>query len=111
MRLTQQSCQSCYSDATPATEDECKAWLEELSDWQIVEVDLVPQLQKTFLFDDFVKALAFTNRVGELAESSGHHPEILLSWGQVRVRWWTHAINNLHQNDFVHAAHTNRCLP
>ena len=111
MSLIKQQCQSCYIDAKPATDDEIEQWLAELPEWELVTIDSVPQLERTFSFQDFAGALAFTNKVGELAESSGHHPEILLSWGSVRVRWWTHAINNLHQNDFVHAAHTSQFYP
>ena len=53
-------------------------------------------------------ALAFTNRVGEIAEEEGHHPALLTEWGRVTVTWWTHKIRNLHVNDFVMAAKTDR---
>ena len=61
-------------------------------------------LEKTFKFKDFAEALAFTKRVGELAESVGHHPDIHLSWGRVKIQIWTHKIDGLVESDFVLAA-------
>lgn len=77
------------------------------SDWTIVEVDHVPRLERTFRFKNFAQALVFTNRVGELAEAEEHHPQLLTEWGRVKVGWWTHAIKDLHQNDFIMAAKTD----
>jgi 4a-hydroxytetrahydrobiopterin dehydratase len=61
-------------------------------------------LEKEFGFEDFRSALDFTNRVGELAEEQGHHPDIYLSWGRVRTRIWTHKIDGLTESDFILAA-------
>jgi len=61
-------------------------------------------LEKEFGFEDFRSALDFTNRVGELAEEQGHHPDIYLSWGRVRIQIWTHKIDGLTESDFVLAA-------
>ena len=58
-------------------------------------------------FDDFAGALAFTNRVGEIAEREGHHPALLTEWGRTTVTWWTHKIGGLHRNDFIMAAKTD----
>ena len=61
-------------------------------------------LEKEFGFEDFRSALDFTNRVGELAEEQGHHPDIYLSWGRVRTQIWTHKIDGLTESDFILAA-------
>jgi 4a-hydroxytetrahydrobiopterin dehydratase len=61
-------------------------------------------LRREFGFGDFVSALALVNKVGELAESEGHHPDIQLSWGRVVVEIWTHKIDGLTESDFVLAA-------
>ncbi len=61
-------------------------------------------LEKEFGFEDFLSALDFTNRVGELAEEQGHHPDIYLSWGRVRTQIWTHKIDGLTESDFILAA-------
>ena len=79
----------------------------EVPGWRIVEREGIERLERVFAFPDFVKALAFTNRVGALAEEEGHHPALLTEWGRVTVTWWTHTIRGLHRNDFVMAAKTD----
>jgi 4a-hydroxytetrahydrobiopterin dehydratase len=61
-------------------------------------------LHKTYTFPDFAKALAFVNRVGEVAEQQGHHPDIMLTWGKVEITTWTHKIDGLTESDFILAA-------
>lgn len=73
----------------------------------IASENFVPQAERAFRFDDFARALTFTNRVGEQAEEEGHHPTLLTEWGRVTVTWWTHKIGGLHRNDFVMAARTD----
>ena len=75
-----------------------------------VEEDGIEKLQRHFPFRNFVQALAFSNRVGELAEQEGHHPAILTEYGKVTVTWWTHKIRGLHRNDFICAAKTDALL-
>lgn len=71
------------------------------SDWQVVDEH---HLERTFRFRDFREALAFTNRVGELADAEDHHPDLHLSWGKVVMQVWTHKIGGLSENDFILAA-------
>ncbi len=61
-------------------------------------------LQREFRFKNFAQALAYTNRVGEMAEEQGHHPDLHLAWGRVGIEIWTHQIDGLHEADFVFAA-------
>ena len=75
--------------------------------WQVVEER---QLEKEYRFKDFREALCFTNRIGELAEAQGHHPDIYLAWGKVKLTMWTHKINGLTESDFVLAAKADRLL-
>jgi len=106
--LKQESCEACRADAPRVTESEVASLLKEIPEWKIIQNDDgVNQLTRTFQFDDFVSAQAFTNKVADLAESLGHHPKIVLEWGKVEVVWWTHKIKGLHRNDFVAAAKTN----
>jgi 4a-hydroxytetrahydrobiopterin dehydratase len=67
----------------------------------------VQQLERVFAFDTFADALQFTDAVGQLAETEGHHPALLTEWGKVTVTWWTHTIGGLHRNDFILAAKTD----
>ncbi len=71
------------------------------NDWKVVRSH---HLEKEFTFKDFKEALAFTNRVGRLAERQGHHPDLYLAWGRVKVTLWTHKIGGLTESDFVLAA-------
>jgi 4a-hydroxytetrahydrobiopterin dehydratase len=68
------------------------------------------QLEKEYKFGDFRQALEFTNKVGELAERQGHHPDIYLAWGKVRLNIWTHKINGLTESDFILAAKADELL-
>lgn len=79
----------------------------QVPDWELVERDGIPRLERVLRFANFAEALAFTNRVGVLAEAQGHHPALLTEWGRVTVTWWTHKIHGLHRNDFVMAAKTD----
>jgi 4a-hydroxytetrahydrobiopterin dehydratase len=79
----------------------------EVPDWQLLERDSIVRLERIFHFPNFADALAFTNRVGALAEEEAHHPALLTEWGRVTVTWWTHKIRGLHRNDFIMAAKTD----
>jgi 4a-hydroxytetrahydrobiopterin dehydratase len=92
--LAKMKCTACRGDEPMLTDAE----IEEL------RREGVKRLERAFRFDDFARALAFTNKVGEQAEEEGHHPALLTEWGKVRVTWWTHKIGGLHQNDFIMAA-------
>ena len=105
--LTGMKCVACRRDAPKVTEAEVAEYHPQVSDWQLIERDEIKRLERLFQFDGFAQALAFTNRVGELAEEEGHHPALLTEWGRVTVTWWTHKIRGLHRNDFIMAAKTD----
>jgi 4a-hydroxytetrahydrobiopterin dehydratase len=100
--LAQKECVPCKGGVPPLTAAENDQLLHELGGgWRVVDNH---HLEKEYRFPDFKDALAFTNRVGELAEAEGHHPDIYLAWGKVRVTIWTHKIDGLTESDFVLAA-------
>ena len=105
--LTQMKCVACRKGEPTVTEAEIAELHPQIPDWQIVEREGVKRLERTFKFDNFVQALAFTNRVGEIAEAEGHHPALQTEWGKATVTWWTHKIKGLHRNDFIMAAKTD----
>jgi len=105
--LSAERCVACRRDSPRVTEVEIAELGREVSAWQLVERDGIPRLERLFRFPSFVDALAFTNRVGALAEAEGHHPALLTEWGRVTVTWWTHKIRGLHRNDFIMAAKTD----
>lgn len=109
--LTQLKCEACRVGAPQVTEAEAAEYHKQVPDWIIVERDGIKRLERTYQFKNFVNALAFTNKVGEIAEQEGHHPAIVTEWGKVAVAWWTHKIRGLHRNDFIMAAKTDELYP
>ncbi len=105
--LYQMQCEACHLDTPTVTEPEQTLLLKEITNWVIVASE-IPKLQRTFTFTNFVEAIDFTVKVGNLAEEFNHHPAILTEWGKVTVSWWTHSIRGLHKNDFILAAKTDR---
>jgi 4a-hydroxytetrahydrobiopterin dehydratase len=100
-------CVACRGGEPALTDAEAAEYHLQVSEWQILEVDGVKRLQRTFKLKDFSKAMAFTNRVGAIADEEDHHPLIITEWGKVTVQWWTHKIRGLHRNDFIMAAKTD----
>jgi 4a-hydroxytetrahydrobiopterin dehydratase len=106
--LQEMKCTACQGGEPTLTDEEIADYKPQVPEWDVIEVDGVKRLQRTFRLRNFRRALAFTNKVGELAEEEGHHPALLTEWGKVTVTWWTHKIRGLHQNDFIMAAKTDR---
>lgn len=100
--LSHKKCIPC-SGATPRLRGkEIESFFQQLSPgWKVVEDR---HLEKEYTFPDFKHALEYTNGIGEIAESEGHHPDILLAWGRVKITLWTHKINGLTESDFILAA-------
>jgi 4a-hydroxytetrahydrobiopterin dehydratase len=103
--LASKVCVPCRGGVPPLTEDEQRPLLAQLDGWRVVDGH---HLAKQYEFPDFVTALAFVNRVGEVAEENGHHPDIHLSWGKVGIEIYTHKIDGLTESDFVLAAKCDR---
>jgi len=100
--LARKQCVPCMGGVPPLQGREIKKLLDQLGrGWTVVDDH---HLEKEYKFDDFRQALGFTNRVGELAEEQGHHPDVYLAWGKVKLTLWTHKINGLTESDFIFAA-------
>ena len=99
--LAERQCVPCRGGVPPLRGDELKALAAQLPGWEVIDEH---HLQRTYKFKDFREALAFVNRVGELAEEQGHHPDICFGWGKAEISIWTHKIDGLTESDFVLAA-------
>jgi 4a-hydroxytetrahydrobiopterin dehydratase len=108
MTLTTERCDACRADSPRVTADEERGLKPQIPDWEIIEVDDVQRLRRTFKFKGWLLAVQFADAVAALAEAENHHPTILIEWGKVTVTWWTHAIKGLHRNDFIMAAKTDQ---
>ena len=106
--LTQERCVACRKDSPRVTDDEVAELKPQIPEWNLLEREGIQRLERTYRFPDFAQALAFTNRVGALAEAEGHHPMLVTEYGRVGVSWWTHKIRGLHRNDFIMAAKTDQ---
>ena len=100
--LAEKECVPCKGDVPALKGEELTKLANQLDEgWHVVDEH---HLEKEYKFKNFREALAFTNKVGELAEAQGHHPDIFLAWGLVKLSIWTHKINGLTESDFVLAA-------
>ncbi|MFL7813217.1 MAG: 4a-hydroxytetrahydrobiopterin dehydratase [Anaerolineales bacterium] len=108
VELGSKEIRSYHKGEKPLTGQAVENLLAFLPGWQVVEREGIPRLEKSYKFADFRGALDFANLVGEKAEQADHHPAILISWGRTAVSWWTHAVNGLHENDFIMAARTDQ---
>jgi len=105
--LSAGKCIACRRDEPALTDSEISELHPQIAEWQIKEVDGVKRLERVFKLKNFVEAIAFTNKIGVIAEEEDHHPLIITEWGRVTVQWWTHIVKGLHKNDFIMAAKTD----
>ena len=108
MNLTTKTCVPCHGGIPPLTPDEAARYLGEAPGWELLEP--ATRIERRFGFGNFVETLAFVNKVGELAEAEGHHPDISFGWGYCTVVFYTHKIKGLHENDFIMAAKVNELV-
>lgn len=109
-QLSEETCEACRIGAPLLTSAELAELRVQIPAWRVVEEEGVKKLRREFDFKNFTEALAFANRVGDLAEAHNHHPAITVEWGKTTVVWWTHKIRGLHRNDAVLAAKTDVLL-
>ena len=106
--LAQKQCVACKGGVPPLAGDELARLAREIqAGWRVVKEH---HLEREFKFPNFLQALQFTNRVGQLAEAQNHHPDIYLAWGKVKLTLWTHKIDGLTESDFILAAKIDTVL-
>jgi 4a-hydroxytetrahydrobiopterin dehydratase len=99
--LASKSCVPCHGGVPRITGADVEPFMTELPNWEIVGEH---HLTRKYKFTNFRDALLFVNRVGEVAEREGHHPDIAFGWGYAEIEIWTHAIDGLSESDFILAA-------
>lgn len=108
--LADEHCEACRLDAPKLSSEALTQLLPEIPDWNVIEDNGVKQLQKIIKTRNFVDAMTLANKIGDLAEAHQHHPAILVEWGQLTIRWWSHKIKGLHKNDVILAAKTDKTI-
>ncbi|ACL62661.1 4a-hydroxytetrahydrobiopterin dehydratase [Methylobacterium nodulans] len=101
-QLIAKSCTPCRGGIPPLKPDEAETHRHQTPDWALL--DDAHRIERRFAFDSFADAFKFVQRVAELAETEGHHPDITFGWGYATISLQTHKINGLHENDFILAA-------
>ena len=101
MSLAEKHCVPCRGGVPPLKGEALEQMKAQVTGWNVVDEH---HLEKSRAFPDFRTALDFVNRVGAIAEAEGHHPDLYLSWGKVRVKIWTHKIDGLTESDFILAS-------
>jgi 4a-hydroxytetrahydrobiopterin dehydratase len=104
--LADKACIPCRGGIPPLEVAAAKQLLSQAPSWTLM--DDARRIERTFRFPDFKGAIAFVNKVGEIAEAEGHHPDIHFGWGYATISMHTHKIKGLHENDFIMAAKINR---
>lgn len=105
--LSELNCTACNKSAKLLTLNEIEALLEEVPDWKVIVDDNIQKLTRQFETKNYQKSVTFTDAVAELAQTTNHHPQIILEYSSVTVVWWSHIIKGLHKNDFIMAAKTS----
>ncbi len=107
--LAEKTCTPCRGGVPPLAREEALRFQSQAPDWALRDDDR--RIERTFRFHNFREALAFVQRVGELAEAEGHHPDISFGWGYATVSLSTKKIKGLHENDFIMASKIDRMFP
>lgn len=102
MDLTQIKCVPCEGGTPPLEKDKVEEYLKQTPGWELTNDGV--QIFREFRFKDFKESITFVNKVAEIAEAEGHHPDIFISYSRVKFNLYTHAIGGLSQNDFILAA-------
>lgn len=106
MDLTKKHCVPCERGDPPLSDDKEDELIKQAQGWLLLR-DGTHMLRRQFTFKDFKEAMVFVNKVGDLAESEGHHPDIKIVWNKVQLDLFTHAVGGLSENDFIMAAKIN----
>ncbi len=106
MKLAEKKCVPCEGGIDPLNSSEIAQMIKQLNpEWKVVKSS---KLFRDFRFVNFVQTMEFVNRIAELAEEEGHHPNIHIGYGECQIELWTHAIDGLSENDFILAAKIDR---
>ena len=106
LKLSERRCAPCASDTPPMTREQAQELLPEIPAWALGKRSIT----REFTFKDFREAMTFVNRVADIAESAGHHPDLFISYNTVKIELWSHKIGGLSMNDFIEAAKIDQII-
>jgi 4a-hydroxytetrahydrobiopterin dehydratase len=106
-QLVAKTCTPCRGGVPPLAGAQIEPFMKEVPGWELIAEEPF-RIRHEFRFKDFKEAVAFVNRVAELAEAEGHHPDFAIHYNRVALVLYTHKIKGLHENDFIMAAKINQ---
>ena len=106
IELTAKTCKPCEGGVPAMTEDEIVAMLPQIGDWAYLD----GHIEKAFNFNNYYQTISFVNAVAWIANAEGHHPNMQVDFRQCTVKYWTHAISGMSENDFICAAKINQLM-
>ena len=109
-KISQEKCIPCRRGAPLLTQEEIDVLLPQIDKWILIKENSIQLLKKSFQTSDFSETMHLADKIFELAEKQGHHPKIVVEWGNLEIQWWTHKIRGLHRNDFIMAAKTDQII-
>lgn len=101
MKLSEKKCVPCTGKVPALDATQISQMLSDIEGWQVIENK---KLTKTLKFDNFKKAMRLADQIADIAERENHHPDLHVSWGELRIELWTHKIDGLSESDFIMAA-------
>lgn len=104
--LTTKHCVPCEGGTAPMSRSDAEALVAQVPEWKLIDGEPL-KLERKMKFKDFVESIAFVNKVADIAEAEGHHPDTCISWNRVTFELTTHSIGGLSTNDFILAAKIN----
>jgi 4a-hydroxytetrahydrobiopterin dehydratase len=107
--LATQNCKPCEGGVAPLSKGQIQEWLKAVPDWELTADGRF--ITREFKFSDYLAALLFVNKLSNIAEDQGHHPDVFFGYGYCKVSFQTHAIDGLYENDFIMAAKIDDLLP
>ena len=109
--LLNKKCAPCEGGVLPFDISEIHKYQKKVDGWDILKEEKeIFFLTKKFRFKNFIDSQKFINKVGEISENEGHHPDILFGWGYAKIKITTHAIEGLSENDFILAAKIDQLI-
>ena len=107
--LTKKHCVPCEGGMLPLTNEKEDELIKQISDWLLLR-DTTHKITRQFKFKDFKKAMEFVNKIADLAQNEGHHPDIKIIYNKIQLDLSTHAVGGLSENDFIMAAKINQAI-
>ena len=108
VELSAERCSECHPGAPVITDIEQRTFMAQLPDWDILDVNYVRKLRRVYRLRNWDRSMAFATEIARIADEQDHHPTLMIEFGKVTVTWFTLVVKDLHRNDFIMAAKSDK---